>query len=556
MIRTISIRNLGVIEKAELEIGPGLTVLTGETGAGKTMVLTSLHLLMGGRADPGWVRKGAEKAGVDGIFEIDAQVAALVDDLGGDVDEDELIVSRTIAGQGRSRAHLGGCSVPAGTLVEVLSPLVTVHGQTDQLRLRSTQVQRETIDSHGGAAHAKLLKKYAAAWAQAVGTKKRLDTALADAEYRADRIEHLSAITAAISDLDPREGEEEELRSEAERLTNAEDLRIFAEQARVHLRGSDDEDGALDLARRARDGLAHASRFDSGLDDLLERLTLAVVEWDSIADEIDSYLATLQADPQRLAAIHERRAQLRRLMEGRAADIGELLRWYDDATRELADLTGTGSDPATLEAQLKEDQAEVLRIGEELSASRRKIADSLARAVDKELAGLAMKDAHFTIEFTPSKPAPYGLEEMKMLLQAHPSAPARPLGQGASGGELSRVMLALEVVLGARGSARTFIFDEVDAGIGGRTANEVASRLARLAQDRQVIVVTHLPQVAAVATTHLVVEKSDGRTIVRTVEGEERQAELVRMMGGDAHSEAARRHAAEVLKVNMSQSAG
>ncbi|QWW18760.1 DNA repair protein RecN [Schaalia sp. 19OD2882] len=556
MIHSIDISGLGVIESASLEFGPGLTVLTGETGAGKTMVLTSLKLLLGGRADPGWVRRGASRASVDGVVDATADLAARVEDLGGVVEDGEVVVSRTVQGQGRSRAHVGGRAVPASVLGDLIGSLVTIHGQSDQLRLASTQVQRETLDAFGGAAHSELRADYAAAWSDAVASKRRLDALEQDADARQERVRHLREVTDAIAALDPKEGEEEDLRDEAERLTNIQDLRAATAEGLAQLTGDEDDDGALDLARRALEGLRGATRFDRSLEEVVSALNSAVLDLDSAAEDMRHHLEGLDADPERLGHVQERRAQLRKLMDGRAGDVAELLAWNREALAELADLTAAESDPAALRERLAEDQRRVLAIGAELSKARAALAREICQRIDAELAGLSMPDARFTVELEPTKPTPHGLEEVRMLLQPHPNAPARPLGQGASGGELSRVMLAIEVVLGSDGQARTYVFDEVDAGIGGRVATEVAARLARLAQGRQVLVVTHLAQVAAFADTHLVVDKADGTTTVRSVEGNHRVAELARMMGGDPDSPAARRHAAELLAGAVPQSAG
>ncbi|MDC4233394.1 DNA repair protein RecN [Actinomyces sp. B33] len=556
MISSLDIRSLGVIDSAHLDIGPGLTVLTGETGAGKTMVLTSLRLLLGGRADAALVRSGAEQALVDAVLAVPDDLVDAARRAGGIVDEDELIVSRTVAARGRSRAHLGSRPVPASVLADLVGSVVTIHGQSDQIRLTAPAAQRRALDDFGGPSHAELLTAYREAWGRAVEIKRALDEAVSASATRSDEIARLRAAVDAIDALDLRPGEDDELRAESRRLTNVQDLRLHLGRVDGLLRGQGEAPGALDAVRMSLDELRHAERFDAGLAPLSARLVPLALELDALADDAADYCAGLDADPQRLSAVHERRAAIRHLLEGRAADVDGLLRWRADAGDRLSDLTRPGSDPDALRERLAQAQDEVLRIGADVTAARRKLASDLSARVDAELNELSMPGAHLEIALTATKPTPHGCEDIALCLQPHPSAPARPLGQGASGGELSRVMLALEVVLGAGSDARTFIFDEVDAGIGGATATAVGSRLARLAAHRQVIVVTHLAQVAAFADHHLVVEKAEGRTSVRAVDGVERQAELTRMMGGDPHSEAARRNALEVLGSAMPQSRG
>lgn len=548
MIHSITISALGVIEATDVEFGPGLTVLTGETGAGKTMVLTSVNLLLGRRADPGLVRAGHNAATIDGIFSLTPALANRAEELGAQTDDDEIIVSRTVAAQGRSRAHLGGRPVPAAVLAELADQLVTIHGQADQLELRGTSAQRETLDAHGGAPHASLLAAYNEAWARAVAAKRAFDEALNSHEDRSAEIESLRGAITAIAELNVQAGEEDELRAETERLTNIEDLRQYIGKSHAMLTAGDSSSTALDLARQSLEELRHATRFDPSLDTFYERLNSLCLELDAFADDLGHYLRGLEADPVRLAALHDRRAALRELLRGRASDTAELLDWYEKAQQRLDLLENSRQTPEECQRILEEAKEEVLRIGAELTTARQRHATSLSEAVTTELRALAMPNARFIIELTPRKPSPHGCEDVTFLLQAHPSMQARPLGQGASGGELSRIMLALEVVLGQGSTSPTYIFDEVDAGIGGRTATEVGRRLAKLARHKQVIVVTHLPQVAAFAAQHLVVNKEGASTTVHAVNGNERVDELARMMGADEGSDVARRHAQELLE--------
>jgi DNA repair protein RecN (Recombination protein N) len=548
MITDLHIRNLGVIESADLEFDPGLTVLTGETGAGKTMVLTSLQLLIGQRADTGAVRVGSARAEVDGVFDLDAPTARRVEALGLVAEEGELIISRTVASQGRSRAHLGGRPVPVSLLAEVGDGLVTIHGQADQMRLRRPAVQRETLDAYGGEVHATALGTYRRAWDEAVEARKERDAGHASAAERESEAASLAEALDAITALAPREGEDEELLAETRRLTNIEDLRQALERAGLALGGAEDAPGAVELVRQAVASLRDGLVFDPDLGGLADRLASTALDLDAALDEIQGRLDELRPDPQRLAEVHERRAALRELMVGRASDAAGLIEWARRASERLEELTSPSLDPRELDERLRLAQQRVLTAGADLTRSRAGLAGSLSADVDTELHALAMRGAHLEVRLTPRKPGPHGLEDIEFLMQAHPDMPMRPLSQGASGGELSRIMLALEVVLGRGAEGGTFIFDEVDAGIGGRTATEVGARLARLARGRQVLVVTHLAQVAAFADHHFVVDKQGATTSVRRVNGGERIAELARMMGGGSDSDAARRHAMELIE--------
>ena len=548
MITDLRIRNLGVIESADLELGPGLTVLTGETGAGKTMVLTSLELLIGDRADTAVVRVGSPRAEVDGVFEVDRERAAELEEQGVAVEDGELVISRTVAAQGRSRAHLGGRPVPVSVLAEAGEGLVTIHGQADQMRLRRAAVQRDTLDLFGGTDHLALREEYRRRWESAVAARRARDAARASASEREEEVRGLSEALAAITALDPHEGEDEDLIAESRRLTNVEDLRVGLSQAEAILGGADDQPGAVDLVRSAAEALRDGQAFDPDLADPANRLMSAALELDAVVDDTRSRLDALRADPERLAAIHERRAALRELLVGRAADAAGLLDWARSAQERLDALTSPATDPAELEERLRVAQQEVLTVGGALSRSRAELAERLSHGVDAELQGLAMRGAHLEVALTPRKPGPHGLEDVEFLMRAHPELPLRPISQGASGGELSRIMLALEVVLGSRPDGGTYVFDEVDAGIGGRTATEVGARLARLAQTRQVLVVTHLAQVAAFADDHYVVDKQGATTSVRRVSGDSRVDELARMMGGQAGTDAARRYARELIE--------
>ena len=612
MIESLRIEDLGVIEAAELSLSPGLTALTGETGAGKTMVLTSLGLLLGQRAETSIVRSGAQRCLVEGAFILapGSRAAARALEAGAELDDELLLASRTVPASGRSRAHLGGRAVLSAVLAEVGSALVSVHGQADQLRLRSAAAQRTALDSLGGAEHRDLCRRYSQAYRQRTEVAQALARWQASAQARAQEVAGLRTALEALEELDPAPGEDRALSAEADRLDHAEDLRRAATTAQIALSGDEDAPGgdletpdAVALISEAQRALAAEAPMDPALAELSERTGRLGIEAADIASELSSYLAGLSADPARLAHVQSRRAALSRACQQIAGpheqieDVDALLAWGERAAARLAELDGPQDNAALLAERLAGADEDLAVVRAELSRARRDLAARLEESVSAELEGLQMKGSRLVVELTElDEPGPTGGESVALALVSHPGAPALPLGKGASGGELSRIMLALEVVLAeaaiqdqeagpARAlPTRTLIFDEIDAGVGGRAAREIGRRLARLARRYQVVVVTHLAQVAAWADTHMVVRKEtpepqdpdddqggapaegshrparsvcppgqasaaapSARTSVVVVEGAERQRELARMLSGHEDSEAAVRHAAELL---------
>ncbi|UZN04998.1 DNA repair protein RecN [Cellulomonas sp. S1-8] len=572
MIDEIRIDDLGVIGRAHVRLGPGLTVLTGETGAGKTMVLTALGLLLGGRADPATVRTGATGAAVEGRVLLPAGSPALerARDAGADVDDDgTLVVLRTVGAgtaeaTGRSRAYLGGRSVPQGVLAEIAEELVTVHGQADQMRLRSAARQRAALDAFAGPAHAAVLAEHAATWAERGRVQSELEDRVTRARELAREAELLRLGLAEVERVDPQPGEDLALAAEAERLGNAEDLRAAAAGAHVALVGDEDAAdvgaAATVLVEEARRSLEQAGHHDRALADLAARAAEVGYLLADVAAELSAYVQDLQADPARLDAVQRRRAELTGLTRSYGEDVAAVLEWSQGASLRLLDLDGGEGRVAELTARRDALDDALRRTAATITATRVDAARRLGLAVTEELASLAMGGAHLEVAVRPAdEPGAHGADHVEMLLVPHAGAPARPLGKGASGGELSRVMLALEVALAtAQGSGAltpgTFVFDEVDAGVGGRAATQVGERLARLARGTQVLVVTHLAQVAAFGDRHLVVTKSvaDGVDVVtesdvREVDGEARVRELARMLSGQDDSATARAHAAELL---------
>lgn len=576
MIETISIENLGVIAQAELPLGPGLTALTGETGAGKTMVLTSLKLLLGSKADPAIVRAGTQRCVVEGAFalEEDAKCIQIAQEAGCEIEDDLLLASRVVPATGRSRAHLGGRAVPASVLGQVGSRLVSIHGQADQLRLRTAAAQRRALDAVGGSEHEQLCRQYSScyrAWNQA---RQDLETWREQALAREGEIAGLRHALEQLEALDPKPGEDQALAEEASRLENLDLLRSGAAQAANAISGdelNDDVANVIALVSVARRALENAADHDPRLASLMPRLNEVAALTSDLAMELTDYLADLDADPDRLAWVHERREQLRRgCLEigglGQVfANVDELLAFGQRSAARLAQLDGPLDREAELAAEVERTGKELKTVAKRLSQARTKLAKLLSQQVSAELEGLMMRGAKLQVRLNPlEQPGPTGMEEVELLLRAHPGAAALPLEKGASGGELSRIMLALEVVLAQHTATKrhTFVFDEIDAGVGGRAAVEIGRRLAALARHHQVIVVTHLAQVAAWAQTQLVVVKQVGQasneattTAVETVSGPERVRELARMLSGQSDSQTALRHAEELLEqANMAQS--
>ncbi len=585
------IRGLGVIDDAVLELAPGLTVVTGETGAGKTMVVTGLGLLFGGRADPGAVRPGAEAASVEGRLRVDPDgpVAGRALEAGAELDDDVLLVARTVAaGAGRSRAFLGGRGVPAGLLAELADSCVAVHGQLDQTRLRQPAHQRDALDRYAGAEVAVPLAAYRAAYDELRSLTAELADLTTQARERAQEADLLRFGLGEVEAADPQPGEVAALAVEEERLGHADGLRAATTLAHEALLGGGDVEGAGAGVGRDAVGLVAAGRAaleqvgvqDPQLDGIVDRLREQGYLLADIGADLASYASAVETDPARLAAVQERRAELARLVrkyaEGPAAagdGAAAVLAWAQQAAARLTTLEGDDDRILLLTDRRGQLLAELSRTAAAVSAARTAAAARFAAAVSDELSALAMAAAEVEVPVSqaddpdgldvggrPVAYARHGVDEVELLLRPHPGAPARPVQKGASGGELSRVMLAIEVVLAGTDPVPTLVFDEVDAGVGGRAAVEVGRRLAALARTAQVVVVTHLPQVAAFADQHLVVRKSDDGVVtssgVAALDEGGRLRELSRMLAGQEQSATAEAHARELLASAQGERAG
>ena len=566
MIESLRIRALGVIDEARLPLGPGYTVVTGETGAGKTMVVTALGLLTGRRADAGMVRRGEARAVAEATVVDSPDAAALREavEAGAELDPEDdgasvLYLSRTVSAEGRGRAHAGGTAVPVGVLGRIGEQLVAVHGQSDQLRLRGTAEQRAALDAFGGEELAAALAGYGETFTSLREAEATLKEINDRGRERALEAETLQQALEEIDRVDPQPGEDEELSARASRLGHTEDLRAGAATAHGALVSEEIGEAvdAVSLVDAAKRALEAVDGDDAELAAQTARLREVGYILSDVATELAGYMQTLDTEgPAELAAVQERLADLTALQRRYAPSTDEVIAWAQEARTRL---DGLRDDPARVEeltarvqeltARLQEQAAEVHRLRAEAAAR-------LGERVDAELHALAMPHAHLDVQVTPTEPAAHGADDIAFLLAPHPGADPRPLGKGASGGELSRVMLALEVVLADVDPVPTFVFDEVDSGVGGEAAVEIGRRLARLARHVQVLVVTHLPQVAAFADRHLTVTKTvqgapeDGGVTTSDVvelDAAGRVTELARMLAGQADSAAARAHAQELL---------
>lgn len=560
MIEQIHIRDLGVIREAQLDLGPGLTVLTGETGAGKTMVLNALGLLLGARSDASAVRKGQEQAFVEGRWLLPKDALDRITASGIEIEDGELLVSRSISSEGRSKATVSGRSVPVGVLNEIGEHLVVVHGQSDQIRLKSASAQREALDQFAGASLAELTEKYSEVYSAWKMAANRLQVLTTESSSRAREADEIRAAVDELTKLDPKSGEDLELSERAEKLTHLEELRIAASAAHDELSSDsfDDSSDALTAIGKARRALEQVSNHDPELEKLAEQLKEIGSSLNETAASISSYIAGLDNDgASELEKIQSRRAELSAAMRKYGPTLDEVIAYLDTAGSRLLDLDSSDEAIASLTIEEQQLSAQAHDLAEQISSIRTKAAAELSAAVTAELSALAMTGASLDASVSRlSELTTHGLDQVALLLTAYPGAEPRPIGKGASGGELSRIMLAIEVVLAKSELAPTFIFDEVDAGVGGAAASEVGKRLAMLARNAQVIVVTHLPQVAAFANRHLRVLKSSTTEFTATdvvrLEGEQVVEELARMLSGLSESESGRSHAKELLDLAQS----
>jgi DNA repair protein RecN (Recombination protein N) len=563
-LEEISIRNLGIIEQSELELGRGLNVLTGETGAGKTMILTALNLVLGGKSDSSLVRHGSERLVATAQFSVTKDSKDQLDEIGAEVDGSSLIVTRTVNSDGKSKASCGGVTVPAGTLADVTEPLIEIHGQSANSQIVKPARQRELLDRFGGTAIASVLSDYQQTYSEYLELKERIKAMRASANKRDGEIAELEEFLAAWAKLKAVRNEPSSVEDEIKRLSSVEDLRIASSGAIAAL--NSEESGALTLLHSARRFLDAAKGKDSKLEEIAERVAESLFILDDASSDLSSYATSLEADPERLDFLQNRKAELNLFIkrwggaEGADEELVLLAAKAKSGKESIADLKGGDERIAELEVELAKIKKSLLTSAQKLSQSRATAADSLSQSVTTEIQALSMPHTRFFAEviapdysgaLKESDFTQLGCDEVAMQIQGQVDGPKIALGKGASGGEMSRIMLGLEVVIAKSHPVGTYIFDEVDAGVGGKAAIEVGKRLHALAQNSQVIVVTHLPQVAAWADTHFVVKKSSDGSVVQSgvskLGQSERVEEIARMLAGLEESSSAREHAAELL---------
>jgi DNA repair protein RecN (Recombination protein N) len=559
MIEEIYIRDLGVIQEARLPLGSGLTVITGETGAGKTMVLSALGLLLGERSDSSTIRRGQDQAFVEGRWylksnnPVSENVSKRLAEAGIDLVDGELIMNRSVSSEGRGRASVSGKATPINVLSELGEQLVVVHGQSDQIRLKSAAAQREALDQFAGSSGA--LAEYQShfnLWRSATAKLVEIQQNL---ESRALEARQLRESVDELEKADPKPGEDLELTEKANRLTHIEELRIAAAAAHEAI-SSESFDGSADavnLLGAARRALEQVADHDPELGRIAESLKQLGYQLNDVAADLSGYVDGLDEDSAKvLEIIQDRRAVLNILMRKYGPTLEEVIAFSQTASDRLLELDSSTDQIDILEAQVNSEFKALQLAANSLTQLRTKAAQELAQQVTAELGALAMPGSSLVVAVSDAAEySIHGKDLISIQLSSYPGAEPRPLGKGASGGELSRIMLAIEVVLAKTEQAPTFIFDEVDAGVGGAAAIEVGRRLAMLAKQAQVIVVTHLAQVAAFANQHLRVLKTSSEeftaTDVVSLSHDERVNELARMLSGLPESESGRAHAAELL---------
>lgn len=571
-LEEISIRNLGIIEESKIELSPGLNVLTGETGAGKTMILTALNLVLGGKSDSALVRSGSDRLTTSATFSLgktSTSFAEALSDADIEVEEGTLIFSRSVNSDGKSKATCNGSTVPASLLNELSTYLIEIHGQSANIQLVKSAKQRELLDRFGGAAIAKALANYGDVYSRYIELKARIASMKKASSARDSEIADLEELLSAWSKIKPVRGEFESTRDEISRLSSVEDLRAGAAgafEATTH-----DENGALGALATAKRFLDGALGRDSRLDAIAALINESYFSLDEAQRDLASYLASLEADPEKLNFLQERLSTLTAFVKrwGKGSDGDEelvaLAARVKSGREAIEDLKGGDDRIAEIEIELAAIKREVVAAARELTQERGRAAAELSKQVSDELKELSMPHTQLIIDIaTPDyssslKESDFtvnGCDEIAISIKAHATAPSIAIGKGASGGEMSRIMLALEVVIAKTHPVGTYIFDEVDAGVGGKAAIEVGRRLHLLAQTAQVIVVTHLPQVAAWADTHfLVAKRSDGLIVESGIEklsGSGRVEEIARMLAGLDESTSALEHAAELLAMRDS----
>ena len=567
-LEEITIRSIGVIEHSTLEISPGLTVLTGETGAGKTMILTALNLILGGKSDSSLVRKGSERLVASGRFAVPPTLIERFEESGLQVEEGELILTRTVNADGKSKATSNSIAVPASALIAASENLVEVHAQAANLNMTKSSKQRELLDRFAGLKLKSSLTKYQDRLSAYHELKTRIAAMKKSIDSRDAQLVALREFATTMAGLKLEANEMSSITNEIARLSSVEELRIAGQLAASAI--EDEESGSLTTLGVVRKSLDVARSKDPQIEDLYQKISEAFFIVDDAKSSLASYLANLEADPNRLDFLNARKAAINSLIKkyGGALsgdeELNILIERFDNSKNAIADLEGGDERLKELEGELTVLKKELVKAAKDLTALRQESSRTLSTLVTAEIQQLSMPHTSFhavveSADYSALKESDFnslGCDEVSMLIQGHKDGPLVPLAKGASGGEMSRVMLALEVVLASTHPVGTYVFDEVDAGVGGKAAIEVGRRLYALSKHAQVIVVTHLPQVAAWADSHFVVTKnSDGSVTesnVTKVADERRVEEIARMLAGMEGSTSAREHATELLELPLS----
>ena len=566
-LEEITIRSIGVIDQAGLEISKGLTVLTGETGAGKTMILTALNLILGGKSESALVRKGNERLLASGRFSIPSEQVSSFEDAGVTVEDGELIITRSVTSEGKSKATVNGIAVTAGTLATVGELLVEVHAQAANLNISKSAKQRDLLDKFAGADFETAMWEYTALLTSYHSLKSRINALRKSVDKQDQELAQLREFVSLLSKLKLKRGEYVDISAQIERLSNVEVLRLAGAAATSAV---DDEDaGALTAIGIARHALDSARGKDGELEAIYGQLSEGFFLIDEARGALASYMHSLEADPVQLDYLNARKSEINLLVKkygGTGApeiEADALIDRFESSSSAISDLEGGDDRLNEMEVELTGIKKSLVVAAKSLTTMRNEAAIRLNTAVTREVQQLSMPHTSFvaqvnTVDYSALKEADFtslGCDEVAMFISSHKDAPLVALAKGASGGEMSRVMLALEVVIAASHPVGTYVFDEVDAGVGGKAAIEVGRRLHALSLHAQVIVVTHLPQVAAWADSHFVVTKDiDGsvsQSDVRKVEGENRIEEIARMLAGLENSVSAREHAAELLSLKV-----
>ena len=566
-LEEISIRSIGVIEHSTLEISPGLTVLTGETGAGKTMILTALNLILGGKSDSSLVRKGSERLVASGSFSVPRSLQNSFEENGLQVEDGQLILTRTVNADGKSKATSNAIAVPSSVLAAASENLVEVHAQAANLNMTKSAKQRDLLDRFGGKALNSALMNYQSELANYHDLKSRISAMKKSIDSRDAQLVELREFAAVMGKLKLERGELQEITTEIGRLSSVEDLRLAAQSASSVI--EEEESGSLTTLGITRKSLDSVRAKDPQIEELYQRVSEAFFLVDDAKSVLASYISNLEADPARLEYLNSRKAETNALIKkyggAQSADdeLIALIERFESSKNAIADLEGGDERLKELETELVGIKKKLVTAAKSLTSLRSENAAKLSKEVTKEIQQLSMPHTSFhcqvqSADYNALRESDFtalGCDEIAMLIQGHKDGPLVPLAKGASGGEMSRVMLALEVVLAATHPVGTYVFDEVDAGVGGKAAIEVGRRLHALSKHAQVIVVTHLPQVAAWADSHFVVTKnSDGSVTesnVTKVVKEDRIEEIARMLAGMESSVSAREHATELLELPL-----